>query len=121
MRKQEWNTWTLNTKYKERFDRIFNPGVPFIQTFQELCSPEAREFIHVGFATQNDEDTALALQMKQTLGVIRAKLESIQRTPGAHHSRNTDTVMAGRTHGQHGTPHHLWPVAAWVSEIRGGT
>ena len=26
-------------KYKERFDRIFNPGVPFIQTFQEACSP----------------------------------------------------------------------------------
>ena len=58
-------------KYKERFDRIFNPGVPFIQTFQEACSPEAREFIHVGFATQNIEDTALALQMKQALGVIR--------------------------------------------------
>ncbi|HPT82773.1 MAG TPA: adenylosuccinate lyase [Limnochordia bacterium] len=106
-------------KYKERFDRIFNPGVPFIQTFQEACSPEAREFIHVGFATQNIEDTALALQMKQALGVIRAKLESIQGHLVRIAAEHRDTVMAGRTHGQHGTPITFgFKVAAWVSEIR---
>ena len=106
-------------KYKERFDSIFNPGVPFIHTFQEACSEETREFIHVGFATQNVEDTALALQIKDAIIIINAKLESILVYLTKIAKEHRDTVMAGRTHGQHGTPITFgFKVAVWISEIR---
>lgn len=106
-------------KYKERFDRIFNPGVPFVHTFQDACSEEAREYIHVGFATQNVGDTALALQIRDAIDLIHRKLTGIEARLVEIAREHKETVMAGRTHGQHGTPITFgFKVAVWVSEIR---
>ena len=75
--------------------------------------------IHLG-ATSNDiVDTAVALQMRDS---ISKQVESIQQLMGTLcdlAERERDTVMLGRTHGQAATPITFGlKVAVWVDEFR---
>ncbi len=65
---------------------------------------DAEKYIHFG-ATSNDIiDTGMALQLKEALEVIIDDLESLRNTLAERAEEHKDTVMIGRTHGQHGVP-----------------
>ena len=79
---------------------------------------EAGWCIHLG-ATSNDiVDSAVALQIKDSIVLQREVLSQIISTLCVIASRERDTVMLGRTHGQAAVPITFGlKVAVWVDEF----
>ena len=80
---------------------------------------EAGWCIHLG-ATSNDiVDTAVALQLRDSIVILRRQLLHLLTTCADLAQRERDTVMLGRTHGQAAVPITFGlKVAVWVDELR---
>lgn len=62
------------------------------------------KFVHLG-ATSNDiSDTATALQFKDFIALLNGDLLELSKAIYGISRKNEDTVMMGRTHGQHALP-----------------
>ena len=105
-------------KIREKFDQLGHPLMALIKVLQQECKGGAGEFIHWGATTQDIMDTALILQIKEALIIIRNDLNEILRILIAMAKAHRDTVMIGRTHGQHALPTTFgFKVAIWCKEI----
>ncbi len=95
-----------------------HPLVPVLRQFEALCGEPAAGFLHWGATTQNIFDTATALQMRRTHGLIGAALEQALGALGALALEHRATPMAGRTHGQHALPMTFgFKLAGWIDEL----
>jgi len=75
-----------------------------VQTLADACKGDAGKYIHLG-ATSNDIiDTATGLQLKEFLALLRDDLGEVCRVLAALAKAHRNTVMVGRTHGQHALP-----------------
>jgi len=83
------------------------------------CAGEAGWCIHLG-ATSNDiVDSAVALQIKDSVKLQEETTKNLLETLCDIADRERDTVMIGRTHGQAAVPITFGlKVAVWVDEIR---
>ncbi len=79
---------------------------------------EAGWCIHLG-ATSNDiVDTAVALQIKDSIEMLRQRLCDLIKVSADLAHKNRDTVMLGRTHGQAAVPITFGlKVAVWTDEL----
>ena len=75
--------------------------------------------IHLG-ATSNDiVDTAVALQLRDSIVMLRSALCELIQVTASIAERERDTVMLGRTHGQAAVPITFGlKVAVWLDEMR---
>jgi adenylosuccinate lyase len=90
-----------------------------IRGLQQVLPETAREYVYVGATVQDVTDTWFALVMRETGGVAWRGLRAIEETLLAMATEHRDTVMAGRTHGQPGSPITFgFKVASWADEIR---
>lgn len=95
-----------------------HPLVPVLHQFEKLCGEPAAGFIHLGATTQNVFDTACALQMQQTHHLLVDHLNTAIAILGKLAVRHKDTVMPGRTHGQHALPMTFgFKLAGWIDEL----
>lgn len=80
---------------------------------------EAGWCIHLG-ATSNDiVDTAVALQLRDSITILRQQLCALMTVTANLAQRERDTVMLGRTHGQAAVPITFGlKVAVWLDEMR---
>ena len=80
---------------------------------------EAGWCIHLG-ATSNDiVDTAVALQLRDSIVLLREQLINLISVTANLAERERDTVMLGRTHGQAAVPITFGlKVAVWLDELR---
>jgi adenylosuccinate lyase len=80
---------------------------------------EAGWCIHLG-ATSNDiVDTAVALQLRDSITILRKQLCNLMTVTANLAQRERDTVMLGRTHGQAAVPITFGlKVAVWLDELR---
>jgi 3-carboxy-cis,cis-muconate cycloisomerase len=110
----------MNTaRMKQGIDHTLHPIVPLIREFKTVCSGEAGEFIHFGATTQDIMDTAVVLQIKSAIALIEDKLASIEIRLAELAREHRNTLMAGRTHGQHALPITFgYKVAIWLDEYR---
>jgi len=83
-----------------------------------ITSGKAGRYVHFG-ATSNDIlDTAAALQIREGLAVVERRLRNLLMIILHRTLEHRDTVMVGRTHGQHAVPTTLgMKFATWGSEI----
>jgi 3-carboxy-cis,cis-muconate cycloisomerase len=88
-------------------EALARDGIPVTGLVRALCQavgPEAAPYVHWGATTQDIMDTALMLQLRAALALMRPRLEGLAgdlcRLADAHRG----TVMAGRTHGQQAVP-----------------
>jgi 3-carboxy-cis,cis-muconate cycloisomerase len=81
-------------------------GYPVVGLVAALAreAGEAGRWTHWGATTQDILDTALALQMREALGLMRAELLGAARALAAQAERHRASVMPGRTHLQHALP-----------------
>ena len=79
---------------------------------------EAGWCIHLG-ATSNDiVDTAVALQLRDSINILRRQSLALLNTAADLAERERDSVMLGRTHGQAAVPITFGlKVAVWVDEL----
>ena len=84
----------------------------------EACAGDAGKYVHLG-ATSNDiQDTATALQLRDAIGILDADLRGLVGVLATLASRHKRTIMLGRTHGQAAVPLTFGlKVAVFASEV----
>src|SRR5215469_6955515 len=90
-----------------------------IRALEASLPEQAREYVYAGATVQDITDTGTALALRRIGGIVWRDLlrieEQLLDLAVAHRS----TVMAGRTHGQPGSPVTFgWKAASWADEIR---
>ena len=104
---------------KREIDHTLHPIVPLIRAFKAICSPAAGEWIHYGATTQDIMDTAVVLQLRDALRIFERRLADMDAALVALARTHRDTIMPGRTHGQHALPITFgYKVAIWADELR---
>ncbi len=75
-------------------------------------------YVHLGATSQDINDTATALQLKEATGLVHAKLNVLEKTLMEKAQRYKRAIMIGRTHGQHALPITLgFKFAIWLREV----
>ncbi|HYL58557.1 MAG TPA: lyase family protein, partial [Candidatus Acidoferrales bacterium] len=84
--------------------RVGYPVVALVKELGRLAGDDAARYIHLGATTQDILDSALVLQLREAIGIIRRDLVALARALAAQAARYRDAPMAGRTHLQHAVP-----------------
>ena len=96
-----------------------HPLISLVRQLTDLCEGEAGRYVHWGATTQDVTDTGLMLQVKSSQGIILRDLRTLADALAELARRERDTLMPGRTHGQHATPITFgFKVAVWLDEVR---
>ncbi|MDN3566333.1 3-carboxy-cis,cis-muconate cycloisomerase [Paeniroseomonas aquatica] len=94
------------------------PVVGLVRQLSQLAGPDAGRWTHWGATTQDIMDTAVVLQVREGLALIRAELLAVNAGFAQMARTHRATVMAGRTHLQHALPVTFgYKVAVWLSPL----
>jgi 3-carboxy-cis,cis-muconate cycloisomerase len=95
------------------------PIVPLVKALGEACAGDAGRWVHWGATTQDIMDTALVLQLREALDLIRQDLAGAEAALVDLARRYRDTPMAGRTHTQHALPITFgFKCALWLAPLQ---
>ena len=89
-----------------------------VQALTEACDGDAGEYVHLG-ATSNDiQDTATALQIRDAIRIVDGDLGDLIRGLADLAGKHKKTIMLGRTHGQAAIPITFGlKIAVFASEV----
>ena len=106
------------TKIAEVEARVGHDVVAFLTVLNDsIGQPEAR-YVHLGMTSQDLNDTAMAVQMVESAGIIGRDLAAVREAAAELAIRHRRTLMAGRTHGIVAEPITFgFKVAGWVAEL----
>ncbi|MBO3808562.1 MAG: adenylosuccinate lyase, partial [Candidatus Brockarchaeota archaeon] len=90
-------------KVKEREKVTRHDIAAMVEVLSEECG-EHGEYVHWGVTSNDITDTALALQLKDALNIIRRRLGILIEKLCEKSEEYAGLVMPGRTHGQHAVP-----------------
>ncbi len=98
-------------------DEIHHDMMAVVMALSEQCG-DAGKWVHFG-ATSNDMlDTQLALQIKESIALLRSKTLAVINVLVEKADNHKTTVCVGRTHGQIGVPTtYGLRFAVWASEM----
>lgn len=103
---------------KAEFDATWNPVVPLVNALRKVISPEAGRYVHWGATSKNIFDTGLMLQIRDAWDLVLAEVDAVADSLARLADEHRDTVMAGRTHGQHAIPVTFgFKSAVWLDEL----
>jgi 3-carboxy-cis,cis-muconate cycloisomerase len=95
------------------------PVIPLVRLLGQQVDGDARGWVHWGATSQDVVDTALVLQMRDGLDLLRADLRGVCDAAAALAVRHRHTVMAGRTLLQQALPMTFGLKAArWLALAR---
>lgn len=80
------------------------PILPLVRQLSAACGEDAGKYVHWGATTQDVQDTAAVLQMKDGLDLVETTLQSLCKSLSVLADKYKETPMAGRTHLQHALP-----------------
>jgi len=90
-----------------------------IRALQAALPAEAREYAYTGATVQDITDTWTALAIRRSGAIVWRDLRQVEDLLLSLAAAHRSTVMAGRTHGQLGSPVTFgWKAASWADEIR---
>ena len=91
--------------------------IAFLTSVSESLGAESR-FVHYGMTSSDTIDTAVALQIRDSLDVILADIDELMNAIKTRAYEHKNTLMVGRSHGIHGEPITFGLVLAiWYDEI----
>jgi adenylosuccinate lyase len=91
--------------------------VPLLREWQRVAGDEAGEYIHYGATTQDIQDTAQSLELKEIGDIVLRDLAIIITTLAELAQEHKSLLMIGRTHGQAALPTTLGlKIATWLDE-----
>ena len=92
--------------------------IAFLTSVAESLGEESR-WVHYGMTSSDCIDTAVALQMKDSLELIIEDVKELMKTIKKRADEHKYTLMVGRSHGIHGEPITFGLVLAiWFDEIK---
>ena len=115
---------SLLINYEKLATATEKAGVPITgllaqyRTHIKKTDVDAATYLHWGATTQDIMDTALVLQIRDSLNIIEEKLKAAIQNLAALANEHRNTVMAGRTHSQQALamPFGL-KVAGWIAPL----
>ncbi len=92
--------------------------IAFLRAMAETIGPESR-YVHLGLTSSDVVDTAFALQIVDSIALLQADVDSLERVLTDLAVKHRDTPTIGRSHGIHAEPTTFgFKVAVWVDEAR---
>jgi len=105
------------SRIKEIEKEIKHDVMSLVRAFAEVCGSSGA-YIHLGVTSYDVVDTAKALQLKDALEIIENRLNNLELALIKLADRYKNTIMMGRTHGQHALPITFGlKMAVWMREI----
>jgi adenylosuccinate lyase len=102
----------------EETRRTGHSTLGLIRGLQRILPASAAEWVYYGATVQDLTDTWTALAMRSVGSILWRDLRSVERLLLELAERHRDTAMAGRTHGQAGSPITFGlKAASWADEI----
>ena len=112
-----------STKYvkvnriKEIEKEIKHDVMSMVRAFAEVCGSSGG-YIHLGATSYDIVDTARALQLREALQLIKNKMDELEFILMKLAERYKNTIMIGRTHGQHALPITFGlKLSVWMREV----
>ena len=91
--------------------------IAFTTSVAESLGEESR-WVHYGITSSDCIDTAVALQMRDSLKIILEDIRQVREAIKVRAYQHKDTLMVGRSHGIHGEPITFGLVLAiWYDEL----
>ena len=91
--------------------------IAFLRNLEERVGPDAR-WIHLGLTSSDVIDTALALQLRDSVDLLITAVDELRDVVGAVALRYRHTAMIGRTHNVHAEPITFgYKLAVWYGEL----
>ncbi|MEM9769481.1 MAG: adenylosuccinate lyase, partial [Cyanobacteria bacterium P01_D01_bin.71] len=91
--------------------------IAFLTNVNEYVG-DAGRYIHLGMTSSDMLDTALSLQMVESLKVIKTHVENLIQAIRYRAQEHRHTVMIGRSHGIHAEPITFgFKLAGWLAEM----
>lgn len=91
--------------------------IAFTTSVAESLGEESR-WVHYGITSSDCIDTAVALQMRDSLKIILEDIKQVREAIKVRAYQHKDTLMVGRSHGIHGEPITFGLVLAiWYDEL----
>jgi adenylosuccinate lyase len=104
-------------RIKEIEREIKHDVMALVKALAEASGPSGA-YVHLGATSYDIVDTATALQLKEALELIEKRLNDFEKVLMEKALRYKETLMMGRTHGQHALPITLgFKFAVWMREI----
>lgn len=104
-------------RVKEIEQEIKHDLMAVVRALAEACGPSGG-YVHLGATSSDILDTAMALQLREVINLIEQKLNDFEKTLMKKAEQYEDTIMIGRTHGQHALPITLgFKFSVWMREI----
>jgi adenylosuccinate lyase len=124
----EWAATAINEKahiryldmeaIQEGIKKTSHSLLPLLEALRQACEGDAGQFIHFGATTQDIEDTAQVLEMRDVMAIVERDLRSIVLLITDLAEQYKDLVTTGRTHAQHALPMTLGlKMAVWLDEV----
>jgi len=103
-------------RVKEIEREIKHDVMALVRALAEVCGPSGA-YVHLGATSSDILDTATALQLKEALNLIEKRLSDLELVRIKRAEQYRETMMMGRTHGQHALPTTLgFKFAVWARE-----
>lgn len=97
---------------------IHHDLMAMVKALAEQCEGDAGKYIHLGATSYDIEDTALALQLREAIRIIKKSLKNLIEILLSLLEKTKTLVCIGRTHGQHAIPTtYGMRFGVWVYEI----
>ena len=105
------------SRIKEIEREIKHDVAALVRALAEASGPSGA-YVHLGATSYDIVDTATALQLKEALNLIERRLNDLEKILMEKTLQYKNTLMMGRTHGQHALPITLgFKFAIWMREI----
>jgi adenylosuccinate lyase len=88
-----------------------------VKALSEKCG-ESGAYVHLGATSSDILDTATALQLKEAVNIIEDRLNELESVLLKRAKQHKQSIMMGRTHGQHALPTTFgFKFAVWTREV----
>lgn len=102
----------------DEMNLVGRPIVGLVNQMRNLVGANSAPFVHYRASTQDIMDTSLAMQMQHGLNEILSGLGRVLEQIEHHIDAHLDTMMIGRTNGQHALPIKVrTKLEVWQAEL----
>jgi len=104
-------------RVKEIENEIRHDVMALVRALAEVSGPSGA-YVHFGATSSDMLDTATALQLKEAVQLIEERLNELQSVLISRAEQHKNSIMMGRSHGQHALPTTFgFKCAVWTREM----